>query len=176
MVRSAWIVVAAVFAAVLVALPASAADRELFRASALESSVLAQINTLRAKRGLRPLKLSPQLAAAARAHSESMARKGFFSHDSANGSDFSTRVRRYYGPSGFRSWYVGENLVWRSPDLDASAAVALWMSSPPHRANLLRREWREIGLGAIHAYSAPGVFEGLEVTVVTADFGTRVRR
>jgi uncharacterized protein YkwD len=154
-------------------MPASASERELLRASALESSILAQINTVRAKHGKAPLKLSPALSAAARSHSQAMASKGFFSHDSANGSSFSTRVRKWYGPKGYRSWAAGENLLWRSPDIDAAAAVQMWMESPGHRANLLRAGWREVGLGAIHAYAAPGAFGGLEVTVVTADFGTR---
>jgi uncharacterized protein YkwD len=164
--------VAAVVALTTV-MPASASERELLRASALESSIVAQINAVRAKHGLAPLKLSSPLSAAARSHSQAMASKGFFSHDSANGSNFSTRVRKWYGPKGYRSWAAGENLLWRSPDVDAAAAVQMWMESPAHRANVLRAAWREVGLGAIHAYAAPGAFGGLEVTVVTADFGTR---
>jgi uncharacterized protein YkwD len=49
----------------------------------------------------------------------------------------------------------------------------MWMGSPEHRANLLKGEWREIGLSAVHVASAPGTFKGLEVTIVTADFGVR---
>ena len=159
--------------AMTLVMPATASERELLRASALESSILAQMNAVRAKHGKAPLKLSPALSAAARSHSQSMVTKGFFSHDSANGSSFSTRVRKWYGPRGYRSWAAGENLLWRSPDIDAASAVQMWMESPPHRANLLRAGWREVGLGAIHAYAAPGAYGGLEVTVVTADFGTR---
>jgi uncharacterized protein YkwD len=174
MARSAWISLAvAVAVALTLVMPASASERELLRASALESSILAQINAVRAKHGKAPLRLSPALSAAARSHSQAMATKGFFSHNSANGSSFSTRVRKWYGPKGYRSWAAGENLLWRSPDVDAAAAVQMWMESPPHRANLLRAGWREVGLGAIHAYGAPGAFGGLEVTVVTADFGAR---
>jgi uncharacterized protein YkwD len=47
------------------------------------------------------------------------------------------------------------------------------MLSPPHRENLLSREWREIGIAAIHFSSAPGEYEGRPVTIVTADFGAR---
>ena len=49
------------------------------------------------------------------------------------------------------------------------------MNSPEHRANLLDRSWREVGLSAVHAASAPGVYGGDEVTIVTADFGFRTR-
>jgi uncharacterized protein YkwD len=47
------------------------------------------------------------------------------------------------------------------------------MTSPEHRANLLDHGWREIGLSAVHVPSAPGVYGGSEVTIVTADFGVR---
>ena len=52
-------------------------------------------------------------------------------------------------------------------------ALQLWLDSPPHRKTLLSRQWREVGLGAVHVASAPGTFGGREVTIVTADFGVR---
>ena len=104
---------------------------------------------------------------------QEMARLGYFSHDSANGAAFWRRLERYYGSKGRRYWSVGENLLWSSPDVDAAGALRMWMGSPEHRANLLKGEWREIGLSAVHVTSAPGAFNGLEVTIVTADFGVR---
>ena len=141
--------------------------------AALEAQVLAEMNTIRRSRGLRPLRISTRLAAAADSHSRAMARRGFFSHNSANGSSFSRRIERFYGPKGYRYWSVGENLLWSSPSVDAAAALRMWMNSPPHRANLLARHWREVGLAAVHVPTAPGVYGGREVTVVTADFGVR---
>ena len=104
-----------------------------------------------------------------------MAKLGFFSHDSANGQPFSQRLAQAYSPRGFRTWSVGENLVWGGPDIGAARALRLWLSSPPHRANLLNARWREIGLGAVHSASAPGVYGGRAATIVTADFGARSR-
>ena len=104
-----------------------------------------------------------------------MARAGFFAHESQNGKSFGERVRRFYRTAGFRSWRAGENLLWASPDIDAKRAVELWLESPGHRRVLLTPAWREIGLSAVHTASAPRVFDGLEVTIVTADFGVRVR-
>jgi uncharacterized protein YkwD len=68
---------------------------------------------------------------------------------------------------------VAENLIWSSPVLSADDAIKLWMDSPPHRKNLLTPGWREVGLGAVRALGAPGVYRGLDVTILTADFGVR---
>jgi uncharacterized protein YkwD len=140
---------------------------------ALEASVLADINGVRLAHGLRPLALSPGLSAAARQHSAEMAVHGYFEHSSADGTSFDRRIARYYPIGRFHYWQVGENLVYESPDLGASEAVNMWMHSPPHRANLLSRAWRQIGLSAVHVSSAPGEYEGMPVTIVTADFGLR---
>ena len=111
--------------------------------------------------------------AAADAHSRAMARRGFFAHESADGTSFWKRVRHYYPQGRHRYWSVGENLLWASPGVAPAEAMRMWMASAPHRANLLTGRWREIGLSAVHVQSAPGVFAGREVTIVTADFGVR---
>ena len=140
---------------------------------ALEQGVLADINAFRRDHGLSPLRLSAKLAAAARSHSSEMAERGYFSHDSANGTSFDRRIARYYSFKGARYWSVGENLLWSSPDVDASGALNMWLDSPPHRKILLTARWREVGLSAVHVASAPGTYSGREVTIVTADFGVR---
>jgi uncharacterized protein YkwD len=142
-------------------------------ANTLESNLLRAINQTRAQHGLRALRWSARLKAAANQHSASMAAKGYFSHDSLNGGAFWRRIAGFYGYRGYRQWSVGENLLWSSPDVSPGGALRMWMNSPPHRENLLSRTWREIGLSAVHANSAPGVYGGHAVTIVTADFGTR---
>jgi uncharacterized protein YkwD len=144
-------------------------------AVALESSLLARVNAVRGWHGLQGLRLSPGLSAAAAFHSRQMVQHGFFQHESRGGGSFWKRVKRFYGSTGFRSWEVGENLAFGSPDLDAVATVRMWMNSPGHRDNLLARHWREAGLDALHVESAGGEFGGSPVTVITLDFGLRVR-
>jgi uncharacterized protein YkwD len=141
--------------------------------AALEAAVVARVNVIRRGRGLRPLRWNRRLAAAADSHSRDMARKGYFEHDSANGTAFWRRIERFYPSRGFRSWTVGENLLWASDTYGASFAVREWMESPPHRENLLSRDWREVGIGAVTVSSAPGAYGGRAVTIVTADFGAR---
>jgi len=139
----------------------------------LEVQLLAEMNRIRARHALRPLRLSRELGTAALAHSEEMGRRGFFDHSSADGSAFWRRIQRYYASGGYGYWAVGENLLWSSPRVDARNAVRMWLESPPHRKNLLAPRWLEVGLSAVHFVQAPGVFRGLEVTIVTADFGHR---
>ena len=146
--------------------------RTLTARNSLEADVLVQINQLRRSRGLAPLRLSGALRRAADSHSSAMATRGFFAHESADGTAFWQRVARFY-PQRNGGWSVGENLLWSSPDVDGAGAVRLWLNSPPHRKILLTPRWREVGLSAVHAASAPGVYRGLEVTVITADFGVR---
>ena len=165
----AFALVALAFA--ILAVPAPAA--EISSAAALENAVLVEINKVRGIRGLAPLRLNVRLDGAATSHSRAMATFGFFSHASRDGSDFSTRIARFYPSKRYGYWAVGETLLWSSPDVDAAAAVQMWMDSPGHRRVLLGARWREIGLSAVHAASAPGTFDGREVTIVTADFGVR---
>ncbi|MGB2953364.1 MAG: CAP domain-containing protein [Gaiellaceae bacterium] len=131
------------------------------------------MNVVRVSHGLRPLRFSRGLAAAARRHSVDMANAGYFQHDSANGAAFWKRIARFYGSAGYRYWSVGENLFYESPDATAASAMTAWMHSAGHRENILSREWRDVGVSAVHAVAAPGQYGGSAVTIVTVDFGVR---
>jgi uncharacterized protein YkwD len=141
----------------------------------LQAALVGQVNAFRVAHGLGRLRLSAPLTAAAAGHSTQMARLGYFSHNSASGAPFSRRIVLYYPARGYRSWTAGENLLWASPDVGAARALKMWLASPPHRANLLDPDWRELGLSAVHSTSAPGVYENAPATIVTADFGARSR-
>jgi uncharacterized protein YkwD len=136
-------------------------------------TVLAEINTVRAHFHLRGLQMATKLSAPADAHTQEMGKVGYFAHESADGTSFWKRVARYYSPRGYRHWMVGENLLWSSGTLTPASAVQMWMQSPEHRRNLLDSRWRQIGLSVRSFASAPGVFSGLDVTIVSADFGAR---
>jgi uncharacterized protein YkwD len=142
-------------------------------ADSLEHAVLVEVNAFRARHGLRPLRLHTRLEAAADVHSRAMAHRGFFGHRSADGSASWQRIRRYYGGRRLKRSAVGENLVWSTGRVDATVVMRYWLRSPRHRRNLLTPKWRAIGISALHVASAPGFFRGGEVTILTADFGTR---
>ena len=160
----------ALVVALAVAGPAAAAPRAQ---TSLESGVLTTINAFRSQHHLARLRLSRPLTTAARAHSRQMAKDGYFAHESADGSAFWKRLETFYSESPWRHWSVGENLLWSSPAIGPREALARWLASPEHKRNLLNPAWREIGVAAVHATHAPGVYRGLDVTIVTTDFGVR---
>jgi uncharacterized protein YkwD len=172
--RRGAIIAAAVLAAAATATAAPAAhSRPAVALSALEQGVLTDINGFRAAHGLAPLRLSASLSAAARSHSVQMESDGYFAHNSVDGTAFWKRIQGFYPSSSFGYWSVGENLLWSAPDVDAGKALTMWENSPEHRKNMLDPHWREIGVSAVHSTSAPGVYNGLSVTIVTTDFGVR---
>ena len=149
---------------------ASAQPGEVSKA-AMESSTICLLNAERTQRGLHPLKVNRRLARAATGHAGDMVRRDYFSHDSLSGASFVDRIRRTGYLSGPRSWIVGENLAWGSGDRSSpSAIVRSWMKSPGHRANILQRSFREIGLGMVM-----GAPEGPPAPAATyaTDFGAR---
>jgi uncharacterized protein YkwD len=133
-------------------------------------AIVCLINVERAKYGLRPLRLSKRLTRAGRRHALDMARHNYFSHAGRRGSSFVDRIRRAGYLHGAHRWYVGENLVWGSGDRTSPrAAVQAWMNSPPHRANILTRKYRNIGLGV--AYDTP--VRGQRGAMYAAEFGAK---
>ncbi|MDE3189230.1 MAG: CAP domain-containing protein [Acidobacteriota bacterium] len=172
--RKAALVGAALLAAATAASSAVAApSRHGVALSSLEQGVLTDINAFRAAHHLSPLRLSASLTAAARSHSLQMEADGYFAHDSFDGTAFWKRIQAFYPSSHSRYWSVGENLLWSSPSVDPQKALAMWEASPEHLRNMLDPSWREIGVSAVHAPQAPGVYQGLAVTIVTTDFGVR---
>ncbi len=152
---------------------AGAAPAATERLQSLDQALLSSVNDLRTAHGLRPLVIDPDLESAAVDHSTSMLESGYFEHESADGTSFASRVKRYYREAGFASWSAGENLLYKTKPVDAKVAMGAWLASPGHRHNLLDPGWRDIGIGSLYAASAGGTFGGEPVWVITMDFGAR---
>jgi uncharacterized protein YkwD len=138
-----------------------------------EHRLLDLINSARAHYGLPALHVQSPLISAARAHSREMLKDDYFSHRSITGLSPATRVvRSGYSLSGYRSWVVGENIGLGLGALGTPQAIfAAWMHSPAHRANILSRRFRDVGLGEVS-----GTFDGYRgVLMYTVDFGERVK-
>jgi uncharacterized protein YkwD len=143
------------------------------RLKALDSQILTRLNATRAAHGLRPLVVSDALENAAVTHSRELIQAGVFQHDSPDGTSFVQRLKHFYSPSGYSSWTAGENLLYNTADIDAETAIRAWLDSPPHRENMLNPDWREVGIGSVHASTAGGTFGGASTWVITMDFGAR---
>ena len=92
---------------------------------------------------VRPLIYAAGLNEAARYYAEDMAANGCFpdTHASCDGTPFPERLAMFY-PSQF----VGENILWGLASAEA-AVFEGWLYSPPHRENMLRPDWIELGTG-----------------------------
>jgi uncharacterized protein YkwD len=140
--------------------------------AAVRAAVLCLHNQERAARGLPLLRNNAKLAAAAQAHSTEMVTQGYFAHDTS-GSTMMSRIRAtgYIRPTD--TWTVGENIAWGTQQLATAGEIErAWMASPGHRANILRRSFREIGIGIVAA-SPLAAGQGQPAATFTADFGVR---
>ncbi len=139
-------------------------------AEASPAALLSAVNFQRLRAGAQPLKADALLARAARSHSRDMVAKHYFSHTSPTGSSLRTRVQRTGWTRWRPDWALAENLAWGTGSrASPSAIVDAWMRSPPHRANLLRRDLRLAGFGVVAG--TPNA--GADGVTVTLDLGSR---
>jgi uncharacterized protein YkwD len=149
------------------AIPATPAMRQ-----AAADAVLCLVNAERAQRALRAVVASKPLTRAATGHSTDMVRRGYFSHLSPDGLNLRTRVARTGYLRGCRRPVLGETLGWGT-DVYATPAelVKGFMHSPEHKAIILDRRYREIGVGL--ALGAPMQGMGSSGATLSLDFGRR---
>jgi uncharacterized YkwD family protein/spore coat assembly protein SafA len=113
-------------------------------AKAYESStkeVVRQVNSQRAKAGLRPLTINWELSRVAQYKVEDMESKHYFSHTSPTyGSPFDM-MRNF----GVKYSSAGENIAQgqRTP----TEVMSAWMNSTGHRANIMSTSYTQIGVG-----------------------------
>ena len=119
--------------------------------SALElqraTNALSLVNGHRANFGLAPLSWDPGAACIAFEHSLDMDVRAFFSHTNPSGQGPGQRLLA----AGIGSSTHGENIYWQMPPATAGQAVGGWMTSPPHRANILNPAFTQMGIGVHEA-------------------------
>jgi uncharacterized protein YkwD len=86
-----------------------------------------------------PLMLNQELSTAALAHSRNMATLKYFSHQEKDGSMVGERALR----AGYAWQLIGENIA--SGQHTAQEAVAGWLESPGHCANIMNAGFGEMG-------------------------------
>lgn len=86
-----------------------------------------------------PLGWNPLLGQAAFAHSDDMAQRHYFSHQQPDGTVPADRATR----AGYRWRVVGENIA--SGQRTPAEAMAAWLDSPGHCANIMNPKFSEMG-------------------------------
>ena len=152
------IIVAAIFLVAVTSFAPTSTAQEIFLASntahaqrqadtsKYPAEVLRLVNVERAKVGLQPLKFADDLAASALIRAREIPIK--FSHTRPNGSKCFTAMPQI-------GHILGENLA--GGQTTPQKVVAAWMDSPTHRANILNKNFRE--LGVVYYYQANSKFK-----------------
>jgi uncharacterized protein YkwD len=134
----------------------------------LSTVLRTHVNSTRAHYGLQPLRRSARLDRSALMKAEEIRACRSFSHTPCGNSFVRTFQQSGYFRGNAR---IGENLYWGSGSLGTpDEAIAAWLNSPPHRANLLARGWRDVGVGMVHA---PSLFGNSNVWIFVLQFGRR---
>jgi uncharacterized protein YkwD len=138
----------------------------------MESSITCLINEERTSRGLGAVQPNGDLRDAALSHSNEMVAQQYFEHTSPQGVTFIDRIEATGYMRSARSWIVGENLVWGTGPLSTpQSLVTAWMNSPPHRENLLKARFNEIGVAAVDG--TPEGDQGDPGVTVSSEYGFR---
>src|SRR3989344_1723893 len=130
--------------------------------SVSENELLVLVNNERTARGLAPLTLNPQLSDAARRKAADMLEKNYWAHFAPDGS---TSPWGFIRAAGYNYVNAGENLA--RGFADSSSTVNAWMSSEPHRANILASKYNDIGFAIV-----PGTLTGEETVLIVEMFGS----
>lgn len=128
-----------------------------------DDSLLVSTNESRTENGLKPLTFSGGLDKAAQAKAEDMAARNYWSHNTPDGKEPWIFVEQ----AGYRYSKAAENLAYGFDN--SQGAVAGWMNSPTHRANILDEELSEVGFGIVNMPNYQG--RGPE-TIVVAMYGS----
>ena len=124
------------------------------------SNIINLTNQSRASYSLAALTENNLLDQAAQAKADDMLAKGYFAHTTPSGQtpwDFITKA-------GYNYLMAGENLAVNFTQ--AEDVETAWMNSPGHKANILNKNFEQIGIGI-----SQGAFEGHNAIFVVQMFG-----
>jgi uncharacterized protein YkwD len=112
---------------------------------AIEQQLFEYINRARTSAGAGPVSADDTLTSIARFRSNDMATRGYFSHDTPEGTDFITLLRAQKVPFRATGEIIQQNNL--PQDKTAYAAGDWFMNSPAHRAILLDPRFNTVGIG-----------------------------
>ena len=101
------------------------------------------INAYRKEKGLKALRLSPELTEAAKGHSRDLAKWDRISHYGSDGSNPWDRVKR----AGYKARLAAENVG--TGQVDFGEVMRGWKDSPGHNKNLLLPDADHMGIALV---------------------------
>jgi hypothetical protein len=119
------------------------------------------VNQVRSEQGLGQVRISPRLQKAAELKLADMIENTYFAHSSPTGVVPWT----WFKEAGYLYTFAGENLAMNFTQ--AEEAHQAWLDSPTHRANILNKNYKEIGIAV-----GVGEIDGEPATLVVQLFGT----
>jgi uncharacterized protein YkwD len=129
-----------------------------------QAAVACLVNWARARDHRTSLRQPAALRRAAALKGRGVVSCNALSHTPCGGADPAAVLRR----AGYRYSTYGENLfVGPWAQVSPRDVVAAWLSSPLHRANMLRAGFRDLGLTSVRA---PGLDDGSDAVVWVAAF------
>jgi uncharacterized protein YkwD len=136
----------------------------------IRAAILCLHNQVRAEYGLPELRENKRLRKSALGHSRHMVTDTFFDHTTPEGVTMVDRILRAKYVREDDGWVLGENLAWGTGSYATPrGAVNAWMESPGHKANILKRSFREMGVGVVLGLPVSDAAG----TTYTVDFGMR---
>lgn len=132
-----------------------------YSSSLVPANIINLTNASRQAFGLKPLSESLLLTQAAQAKAQDMLEHQYFAHNSPQGKTPWDFIRA----TGYQYLVAGENLAVNFTD--AESVEQAWMNSPSHKANLLNKNYEEIGIGILS-----GQYRGRLATFVVQMFGS----
>ena len=129
-------------------------------------AIVCLVNHQRALAGTGKVWTHRRLQKAATAHVKDMRARLFFAHEGPGGPDLITRLQK----AKFWPATAGENLAaGTGATVTARVIVDAWMHSAGHRANMLDKRFRWVGIGIGHTFPDPPE----PGATVAAEFGAR---
>lgn len=114
--------------------------------SQIIGDVLNEVNQFRAQNGLPALRLDNRLNVAAQRHSNDMALHKAMSHSCRDGTTLGQRITQ----AGYPWRNIAENVA--TGQTSARKVVQAWINSSGHRANMLKNNVKDVGIGYNNRY------------------------
>ena len=122
--------------------------REGTKEAMIENLVYVIVNQHRAENGIHTVERLWEVDVTAWSHSEDMAERGYFSHNTPEGLTPADRASvSWYGCASENLWHLPDGGYEFSAEQLANMVVDSWMSSPGHRQNLLNIGHIHTGIG-----------------------------